>query len=464
MAYFEGYGRGKSKKADYLYPSYTSKSHTTRYYGGKGGRTVNLDSWKSYYSFWDDLDKDDNSDLIVKNENLNYELPTGKDIKSRVRSARNKDSQDFIKELSAVCYLKMIGDKDWKHPNANPFEMNEKELSKFNKKSAIFEWIYDNYVPGFTPLEQACHIYLKVGSTDEEDDGINFNEMKKNPDMDLQFDREIYTDPTINEQLELNEFSKERKMEIMNKISIIGDLGSEFKVEKEVEEKIVANSDIFSNKIMRDYSQLQMVNLYQKMLPTFRTKLLTKDLIVNVPVERKEQKQKIIIILDFSGSMNEWEKQTWVNALLIDRFRYVIKGEAEVFFSYFVHSPNHLFFKHVKDKEDVIDFWQTFSNDPNGGTTNVGGMITRIKEEIDSKKLINLNVDLSEEKPEILVINDGQDEIGFDSFPYKTNAVCLLEYNDELKNLCINTGGKKVYVESTESITSYSKTGKEKIV
>jgi uncharacterized protein with von Willebrand factor type A (vWA) domain len=196
------------------------------------------------------------------------------------------------------------------------------------------------------------------------------------------------------------------------------------------------------------------------MLPTFRTKLLTKDLIVNVPVERKEQKQKIIIILDFSGSMNEHKKQIWVNALLIDRFRYVMKGEAEVFFSYFVYRTSDLNFHHIKNREDVINFWQWFSNVPNGGTTQVGLMVNYIADQIELKKLHNLDVDLSEEKPEILVINDGQDEINTDQFPYKVNAVCLFEDNTELKDLCIETGGKKVYIdEQSNNITLYSKEG-----
>jgi uncharacterized protein with von Willebrand factor type A (vWA) domain len=48
-------------------------------------------------------------------------------------------------------------------------------------------------------------------------------------------------------------------------------------------------------------------------------------------VQIGEKKQKIIILLDYSGSMNNTPKQIWVNAILIDRFRYVIQG-AEVFF------------------------------------------------------------------------------------------------------------------------------------
>jgi uncharacterized protein with von Willebrand factor type A (vWA) domain len=185
---------------------------------------------------------------------------------------------------------------------------------------------------------------------------------------------------------------------------------------------------------------------------------------VNVPVDRKEQIQKIIIILDYSGSMDYQEKQIWVNAILIDRFKYVMKGEAEVFFSYFVHSKNDLEFKHIKDREDVINFWQTFSNEPNGGCTAVGDMVEYIASEIEIGRLHNLNVDLSEEKPEILVINDGQDSIGTDAFPYKVNAVSLMEFSEELKDLCLATGGKQIEITDELKCFSYStEAGKQEL-
>ena len=227
-------------------------------------------------------------------------------------------------------------------------------------------------------------------------------------------------------------------------------------MEKEISEKIVANSDQYSKMIMRDYAQMHMMDLYQKMFPNFRTKFLTKDLTVNVPVDRKEQIQKIIIILDYSGSMHEEQKQIWVNAILIDRFKYVMRGEAEVFFSYFVHDPSQLDFQHITNKEEVIRFWQTFSNEPNGGGTDVAAMVEYIADEISSHKLCNLDTDLSEEKPEILIINDGEDSIDTEAFPYKVNAVSLMSFNDELRDLCLATGGKQIKVTEDERIYSYT--------
>jgi hypothetical protein len=435
---------------DYKPKSYSSKKNSWSW-SSKG--------W-SYFSFFNS-EEDDDKDLFVKSPD-NYQTPKKSDIKAKARVFKEA-SFNTIKELARVCYLKMIDDSDYISDKFKEYDsLSDVEKEDYQTKKSFYDEIYTSFIPGFTPLEQAISIYLKMqkkeyqDSNSDSDESLSFN-------TSLEFDREVYFDPTINEQLEFNELSKTYKLEIMNLISLIGDFGSQFKVEKEIDEKIVSNSDEYTKKIMRDYSQFNMIDLYQKMFPNFRTKFLTKDLVVNVPVDRKEQKQKIIIILDFSGSMDEHSKQVWVNAILIDRFRYVMKGEAEVFFSYFVDNPDRLRFQHIKDKEDVINFWSTFSNEPDGGMTEVGLMIDRISEEISNNKLMNLNVDLSEEKPEILVINDGYDTIHSDNFPYKVNALCLMEENEHLKNLCINSGGKKVYISEDNEITLYSSEGVRKL-
>jgi hypothetical protein len=155
--------------------------------------------------------------------------------------------------------------------------------------------------------------------------------------------------------------------------------------------------------------------------------------------------------------MDEDEKQIWVNAILIDRFRYVMKGEAEVYFSYFVDDPQDLEFQHIKDREDVIKFWQTFSNEPNGGGTAIGDIVEYVANEVHCGKLCNLQVNLSEEKPEILIINDGQDRVGVEAFPYKVNAVSLMQFSDELKDLCVATEGKQIQITEELEVFSYSK-------
>lgn len=440
---------------DYYTPTYTSKGSKggwkSRYSGGGWSKSS---GWSSFSYTWG-YGTDNNDDLIVKDP-VTYLTPTASEIKKKVRVSK-QTSIDTIKELARVCYFKMIDEKEYLAEQYADYDnLSDEDKSSISQKKSLYDSIYDQFIPGFTPLEQAVSIYLKLQNTDSEycesgDDGDDTDFTKG-----LDFDRKLYSDPNINDQLDLNEISKERKMEIMNHLSLVGQFGSEFKVEKEISEKIVANSDQYSTMIMRDYSQIHMMNLMQKVYPNFKTKFLNKDLTVTVPVERKEQIQKIIIILDYSGSMQETEKQVWVNAILIDRFRYVMQGEAEVFFSYFVSRTSDLHFHHIKNREDVIAFWQQFSNSPNGGMTEVGDMVKYIAEEIQNKRLHNLDVDLSEEKPEILVINDGQDSIGTDEFPYKVNAVSLMDFSDELKGLCLATGGKQIQITEELKVFTHS--------
>ena len=440
---------------DYYTPTYTPKKSTGGWKSKYGGGDWSRNSW-STYSFVVDYE-DDDSNLFVKDP-INYITPTSKEIKKKLRYVKKQESIDMIKELARVCYFKMIEEPDYLSDRFKDVDtLSDEDKGQYSNKKDLFDSIYGQYIPGFTPLEQAVAIYLQLQNKNEDEDSGDRGD-DDDPDMNksLEFDRNLYTDPNINEQLELNELSKDKKMEIMNHLSLVGKFGNEFKVEKEISEKIVANSDQYSKMIMRDYAQMHMMDLYQKMFPNFRTKFLTKDLTVNVPVDRKEQIQKIIIILDFSGSMHEEQKQIWVNAILIDRFKYVMRGEAEVFFSYFVHDPEQLHFQHITNKEEVIRFWQTFSNEPNGGGTEVADMVEYIAGEISSHKLCNLQVDLSQEKPEILIINDGEDSINTDAFPYKVNAVSLMEFNDDLRDLCLATGGKQIKVTQDERIYSYT--------
>jgi ethanolamine utilization protein EutA (predicted chaperonin) len=50
-----------------------------------------------------------------------------------------------------------------------------------------------------------------------------------------------------------------------------------------------------------------------------------------------------------------------------------------------------------------------------------------------------------------------QDNINTDKFPYKVNAVTLMEYNEELRDLCLETGGKLIQVDQSERVYAHSK-------
>lgn len=105
--------------------------------------------------------------------------------------------------------------------------------------------------------------------------------------------------------------------------------------------------------------------------------------------------------------MDQNIKHEWVCAILMDRMKYVINGEAEIYFSYFVRSFQP--FYHIKNEEDVMHFWKkVYNSNPDGGTTSIGSLIESLNNEINQKRLFNLKLDLSKEKPEVLIINDGK--------------------------------------------------------
>lgn len=400
-------------------------------------------------------DSDDNSNLIVK-EPESYVTPSTLSIKQKINVWGDAEIMK-IKEMARVCYLKMLDDRDYLNPKYQEYA----DEGKLNEKIKLYDSIYDDFIPGFTPLEQAIFIFHKLRDINSRANGKHV--LTGRGERCPQFLREDYADPHINNQIEMNSLSKEMKLDILNSVSIIGTMGNQFKVEKEIGETEVHNSDIFRKKTMRDYGQLHMIEPYQRFLPNYHIRFLSKDLIVNVPVKTSEKKQVLIMLIDMSGSMNHTSKQLWVNALLIDRFRYVLKGEAEIYVSGFVSSTSQLNFMHIKNATDVENFWKNWSNYPGGGQTDMGRMVNYISEEIKLKRLHNLKVDLSHSKPEILIINDGQDRVGHDSFPYKVNAISLMEFSEELKNLCVATGGKQIRIDGYKNVTAYSSDGEQEV-
>ena len=57
-----------------------------------------------------------------------------------------------------------------------------------------------------------------------------------------------------------------------------------------------------------------------------------------------------------------------------------------------------------------------------------------------------------------------QDSINTEKFPYKVNAVSLMEFSDELKDLCLATGGKQIQVTDDLKVFTYStEAGKQEL-
>lgn len=248
-----------------------------------------------------------------------------------------------------------------------------------------------------------------------------------------------------------------QKSELLKKISRIAEFGEQFAIEKEVVTKAAVNSRQRRTIQMTSLEQVANVDLLQRVLPNFPIKLASQNLRVNIPVKTTENKQKIIVLIDRSGSMSSGEKAKWIMAFLADRLKSVMEEEAEIFISNFEARVSDLHFYHAWDKQSALKLMKEYSWYPSGGDTHIGDMINHISNEINEKgRLHNLNVDLSKEKVEILVINDGQDSVKTDSFPWKTNALTLCDgINHELKDLCLKTGGKYIFIQDSKNIQEF---------
>lgn len=402
---------------DRLYGGSSKKKKTSYgggYYGGYGGYGGGYGygygggrsswSWGSYGS--DVFEEED--DLYIKSH-PSYLTPTSTSISWKLEHKEDTaKNRTLIKEFARYFYYRMIDEKDYfEEKYKDPSKLSDEDKAILDAKVKMYDELWDKFIPGVSPLDKAVALYRELQSKQPDDKKEMTEEDMAKSISQVEFHEEIYKDPIFNELLDMQSLAKNNKMDILNKLSLIKNLGSQFKIEKDIEEKIAHNSRLISKKIMRDYSQIHQVDMYQRLMPHFKSKLLTKDLIINTPIDRTEHKQKIIILVDYSGSMSYPEKQKWVLAILIDRLRYVMKEEAEVFFSFFVNRTQDLRFHHLYNRETALKFWSQFSTSPNGGDTCLGEMINHINNEINvHKRLCNLKIDLSEEKPEVLAIND----------------------------------------------------------
>ena len=435
------------------------------YYTG-GARTYSGHSYGYGYSYnYDNYDfsrfggnyysTDLNENKLMVKKPTGYATPDKNDIEHKLRvvgHVSTENNETLVGDLARFFYYQMLEEPDYFKDDALDLTCySETEVKKHQMLYNVLQDLWAGQTPGFSPLDKAVNAFVAMAN--QKSDG---SEPKLQIDMLgeglLQIKEDVFRDATYNDLLDKAEVNPAKRLAILQKISLIQDFGTEFKVEKEVIDKIASNSQLTAQRIMRDYSQLHMVEAYQRLLPNYHLKLLNKDLVVKVHVERVENKQKIIIIVDFSGSMKDKEKQEWVMALMVDRLKYVIKGEAEVFFSYFVCEPSALKFHHLHDAASALAFWKKFSTSPNGGGTNIGAIIDYIGSEIRRGKLHNLAIDLSQQQPEILIINDGQDRIHTSEFTHKTNAVTLLQDNPQLKELCKENRGKYVHITQDQKV------------
>ena len=222
--------------------------------------------------------------------------------------------------------------------------------------------------------------------------------------------------------------------------------------------KFVQNSERKKNTLIQNFNQINRVRAFEFLLPTFDYKLLHRALNVSLPSQIDIAKQKIFMLLDYSGSMCTKYKQEWVSAMILNRLKHVFENNCELYFSYYVEFLYGI--QTAIDEKSGREFWSTFNTGPNGGTTHIHNIIKQVLNEYESNpsKYTSLNGTL----PEILVLCDGEDSLSGEPV-LKTNIVSILNYNRKMHEYSIKSGGSYVNID-LDQIRIYNKIDNPEII
>jgi hypothetical protein len=188
-------------------------------------------------------------------------------------------------------------------------------------------------------------------------------------------------------------------------------------------------TNLLKQEQMQEYSQVgRMASMSNMLMPTFAYKFATKQLTVN---EKKlADKQVLFVMLDDSGSMSNYEKLQWVEAIIRNRCFEIKRTKCELHICKFESEIYSM--QQIKTMEEGIHFLRNYS--PHGGGTDVACCISQLEKYIEAhfKKC----------KPQILIVNDGQDHIDAGFKPkYETHSLMLLQGNTNLQQVIEHSGG-----------------------
>ena len=377
----------------------------------------------------------------------------------------DKDSRDFIREASYFFASDILGCDYLNDEYNKPIEdFEESKQNWIENKKTLYNKLEGTFIPGKTPLQQAVNLVSSLKEAQQNNPGSSLSDQIDQAIANMDNAVDLLDDEELKEVMVANKQSynpfKKVNFTNLNKIGLIEHLGAEFKIEKQLETNEVNNGKIPATKKMTKYSQIEKMDFTQMLYPNFDVKFLKKDLRINTRLDRIEHKQKIICIIDSSGSMNNAVKQRWIATLLVDRLRFVMREEAEMFIGYYDHGVHNM--KHIYDKKTALQFWTNYEFEADAGGTNLGGAIGQVKKQIEGGNFFNLNIDLSEDEDiEILVVSDANDSIS-GTFPWKVNALTLMDsLNKGLRDMCVQSDGKYIYITET-GIEEFSKTTHKK--
>lgn len=313
---------------------------------------------------------------------------------------------------------------------------------------------FDSYSGG-SPLQKAASIVTALSSQEggeggdegeplpifQESSSDEIQEKTERMDEDVRLTLEankdaskyIFNPDNKSPEVALASMSDEQR-ELLARLALLGDRGA-IKSRK--------TSAVQTIKQMSEYSDIARIsNLTAMGMPTFGYKFATKQLTVRKP--KQSSKQLLVVLIDDSGSMDTTEKVKWVKALILDRCNAVCEGKAELYLVPFERCSCFSSTIKLSSKEEVKTFlkeqWGYFPSF-HGGGTNIQRSLEETCEAITAKRIGKYELK-GLDNPQIVIMNDGQDEVNPDQTPkYTSHAFILGEDNEDMEKMISNSGG-----------------------
>lgn len=303
-----------------------------------------------------------------------------------------------------------------------------------------------------TNIAKAVWVYMQIH---ENPDGANLEtsdsselrdrmEIKANSLLSISEDREMQelllsggVDPLF-----MN--IKDKKLRDMLEIgAALNEFKDQLKVSSSTTLKPNANGRIVQRRNIIQYSdaiKASAVNHVHKEM--FNYKLASKKLEVPIKMAPDTRKQLLYMLVDTSGSMGQEFKIAAVNFVLSNRLAAVMRGDAELFFSFYESKKFDEHFINTSEQAKAF-FKKTCTHNYSMGGTDINGVLLETIKRCDE-----LVRDRGYVRPDIMIVCDGQDTVdgSMDCHGYKIHTVHLDQYNHELAKISQRSKGMTVEI------------------
>lgn len=201
-------------------------------------------------------------------------------------------------------------------------------------------------------------------------------------------------------------------------------------------------------RMMEDYNELSLIDPTELLLPDGEIRLLNMEFEVPESIIQDTMKQFAWIHIDRSGSMHSDWKQGYVKAVLLHFFERLGDGSTELFVSTFEKQIDDPITR-LRHPDQALEWYKKY-HCAGGSITEVGEVIKEAQRQIQAHKIGKYTIH-QDARPEMVVINDGQDDVD-PTIPTKgeVHAVVLEAPNEDLETLCKNSGGTYNLFQSGE--------------